>query len=183
MRMSTAVWESCLLHFAHYVPVQLTAVYLRVSGANTQKFDRQEDELKRCAELHKPQIIKWYRDKFTGNTMDRPGMQKLMLDLQEGKLKSIVSWRLDRLGRNAAGLTRLSPFSRVFSLCVLILVLLQYGQLALHLLVTNPAVLTPLLILVNKLHGSSIKLFRYFIFSQLFYFLEMETRKDVYHKV
>ena len=95
VRMSTAVWESCLLHFAHYVPVQLTAVYLRVSGANTQKFDGQEDELKRWAELHKPQIIKWYRDKFTGNTTDRPGMQKLMLDLQEGKLKSIVCWRGD----------------------------------------------------------------------------------------
>ena len=160
MRMSTAVWESCLLHFAHYVPVQLTAVYLRVSEANTQKCDRQEDELKRWAELHKPQIIKWYRDKFTGNTMDRPGMQKLMLDLQGGKLKSIVCWRLDRLGRNAAGLTRLSPFSRVFSLCALILVLLQYGQLALHLLVTKPAILTPLFILVNKLYDSSIKLFR-----------------------
>ena len=59
------------------------------------------------SELHKPERITWYKDEFTGNTMDRTGMQKLMQDLQEGKLNNIVCWRLDRLGRTAAGLTKL----------------------------------------------------------------------------
>jgi DNA invertase Pin-like site-specific DNA recombinase len=39
--------------------------------------------------------------------MDRPGMQKLMDDLHKGDIETIVCWRLDRLGRTAAGLTKL----------------------------------------------------------------------------
>ncbi len=65
------------------------------------------------SELHKPERITWYKDEFTGNTMDKPGMQKLMQDLQEGKLNNIVCWRLDRLGRTAAGLTKLYLLTQV----------------------------------------------------------------------
>jgi DNA invertase Pin-like site-specific DNA recombinase len=46
-------------------------------------------------------------DQFTGTTMGRPGMLKLMSDLQKGDIDTIVCWRLDRLGRTAAGLTAL----------------------------------------------------------------------------
>ena len=49
----------------------------------------------------------WYRDKFTGKTMDRPGMEKLMDDLRAGKVERIVVWRLDRLGRTTKGLCQL----------------------------------------------------------------------------
>lgn len=84
-----------------------TAIYLRVSNSNGQKFDSQLDDLNRWVELHKPQKVKWYKDKFTGKSMNRPGMQKLMDDLQQGKLSNIVCWRLDRLGRTASGLTKL----------------------------------------------------------------------------
>ena len=84
-----------------------TAIYIRVSNIKGQRFDSQLHELNRWIELHKPERITWYKDKYTGTTMDRPGMQKLMQDLQEGKLDNIVCWRLDRLGRTAAGLTKL----------------------------------------------------------------------------
>jgi DNA invertase Pin-like site-specific DNA recombinase len=39
--------------------------------------------------------------------MDRPAMQKLISDLHKGDISTIVCWRLDRLGRTAAGLTQL----------------------------------------------------------------------------
>jgi DNA invertase Pin-like site-specific DNA recombinase len=37
--------------------------------------------------------------------MDRPGWNKLMKAVQQGKVSVIVVWRLDRLGRTAQGLT------------------------------------------------------------------------------
>ena len=49
----------------------------------------------------------WYRDKFTGRTMDRPGLSKIMDALNAGQLERIVVWRLDRLGRTARGLCEL----------------------------------------------------------------------------
>jgi len=84
-----------------------TAIYCRVSSVNGQKFDSQVDELTRWVDLHQPSNVKWYKDKFTGKTMNRPGMDKLLHDLESGMLGSIVVWRLDRLGRLASGLTKL----------------------------------------------------------------------------
>jgi DNA invertase Pin-like site-specific DNA recombinase len=51
--------------------------------------------------------VQWYTDKFTGKTMDRPGWRRLEADMIAGKVSKIVVWRLDRLGRTAAGLTAL----------------------------------------------------------------------------
>jgi len=84
-----------------------TAIYLRVSTENGQRFDSQLDDLNRWIDLHKPEAVRWYKDMFTGKTMERPGMQDLMADLYRGELDRIVVWRLDRLGRTAAGLTKL----------------------------------------------------------------------------
>jgi DNA invertase Pin-like site-specific DNA recombinase len=44
---------------------------------------------------------------MTGKVMDRPAFNELMADVKRGKVKTIVVWRLDRLGRTAAGLTAL----------------------------------------------------------------------------
>jgi DNA invertase Pin-like site-specific DNA recombinase len=87
--------------------MKTTAIYLRVSSTNGQKFDSQRNDLDQWIKTNKLLKVKFYRDKFTGTTMDRPGMQKLMDDLHEGKVQTIVCWRLDRLGRTAAGLTKL----------------------------------------------------------------------------
>ena len=86
---------------------KITAIYLRVSTANGQKFESQTDELDRWVEVHQPKNVRWYRDKFTGKTMDRPGMQQLIEQLHKGKIEKIICWRLDRLGRTASGLTKL----------------------------------------------------------------------------
>ena len=82
-----------------------TAIYVRVSTAG-QDHASQLPDLERWAAGHDGAIC-WYRDKFTGRSMDRPGLGKLLLALNAGKLERIVVWRLDRLGRTAKGLCQL----------------------------------------------------------------------------
>ena len=82
-----------------------TALYLRVSSKQ-QDHASQLPDLERWALAHDG-LIDWFRDKFTGRTMDRPGMDKLMDDLRSGKVERIVVWRLDRLGRTTKGLCQL----------------------------------------------------------------------------
>ncbi len=85
-----------------------TAIYLRVSKATGQDYASQEPDLKRWAEANADGgAVVWYRDKFTGKTMDRPGFGKLLKDVEAGKVGRVVVWRLDRLGRTAKGLTAL----------------------------------------------------------------------------
>ncbi|MFH1267605.1 MAG: recombinase family protein [Planctomycetota bacterium] len=81
------------------------AIYMRVSSRR-QDTRSQEPDLKRWAEAQ-DQPVRWYRDKFTGKTMDRPGWKKLEADVRAGKVAKVAVWRLDRLGRTAKGLTAL----------------------------------------------------------------------------
>ena len=82
-----------------------TAIYIRVSTSG-QDHASQLPDLQRWVDSHDG-VVKLYRDKFTGKTMDRPGMGKLMSALNAGHLERIVAWRLDRLGRTAKGLCQL----------------------------------------------------------------------------
>lgn len=81
------------------------AVYVRVSSKQ-QDQRSQEPDLKRWVAGQEREAA-WYRDSFTGKTMRRPGMDRLLADMKAGKISSIVVWRLDRLGRTAKGLTAL----------------------------------------------------------------------------
>jgi len=83
----------------------LTAIYVRVSSAS-QDTRSQDAELKRWAESQDVEI-RWYRDKATGTKMERPAMDRLLADIEASKIGRVVVWRLDRLGRTAAGLTKL----------------------------------------------------------------------------
>lgn len=82
-----------------------TAIYCRVS-TKSQDTASQEPDLKRYAEVSGDPAT-WYRDQFTGKTMERRGWNRLMDDVRLGKVSRIVCWRLDRLGRTAKGLTAL----------------------------------------------------------------------------
>ncbi len=81
------------------------AVYVRVSSDGQDAASQLPDLERWAAAQDTP--VKWYKDKFTGRTMDRPGWTKLEADLRAGKVQNIVVWRLDRLGRTARGLTAL----------------------------------------------------------------------------
>lgn len=83
------------------------AVYVRVSSRQ-QDYRSQLPDLERWLGAHAPnQPVKWYRDTQSGQTMDRPAWKQLEDDLHAGKISKLVVWRIDRLGRTAAGLTSL----------------------------------------------------------------------------
>ena len=86
-------------------PSKWIAVYVRVSKKN-QDTKSQVPDLKQWAAAQK-RPVKWFTDKFSGKTMERPAWTKLEADMRAGKVSSIVVWRLDRLGRTAKGLTAL----------------------------------------------------------------------------
>jgi DNA invertase Pin-like site-specific DNA recombinase len=81
------------------------AIYVRVSSRKQDQRSQLPD-LERWAAAQSLPVI-YYRDKFTGKTMDRPGWQKLQGAIDRGEVATIVCWRLDRLGRTARGLTAL----------------------------------------------------------------------------
>lgn len=81
------------------------AIYLRVSS-RSQDTRSQKADLERWAATQDEPIV-WYSDKATGKNMDRPGWSKLWQEVESGGVCRVVVWRLDRLGRTAAGLTQL----------------------------------------------------------------------------
>jgi len=81
------------------------AIYSRVSS-HSQDHRSQEAELKRWVEAQDCPVT-FYRDKATGTNFDRPGFQRLMKDIHEGKVSKVVVWRLDRLGRTVRELLNL----------------------------------------------------------------------------
>jgi len=81
------------------------AIYVRVS-TKSQDQRSQVSDLEKWASTQDGEII-WYRDKFTGKTMDRPSWNKLVSAMESGSVSKVVVWRLDRLGRTAKGLTAL----------------------------------------------------------------------------
>ena len=83
------------------------AVYVRVS-TRRQDTKSQEPELKQWENAFSNGVpIRWYADKATGKTMDRPGWKRLEAAIDAGQVLKVVVWRLDRLGRTASGLTAL----------------------------------------------------------------------------
>ena len=82
----------------------MKAVYIRVS-TNKQQTESQKRDLTTWTTNHSD--VLWYQDKFTGKTMDRPGWLKLWTAICDGRVDTIVCWRLDRLGRTARGLLTL----------------------------------------------------------------------------
>src|SRR3954447_25138265 len=81
------------------------AIYVRVSS-RSQDIKSQAPDLERWAKAQDEPIV-WYRDRFTGKTMDRPAWGKLERAIASGEVSRVVCWRLDRLGRTAKGLTAL----------------------------------------------------------------------------
>jgi DNA invertase Pin-like site-specific DNA recombinase len=80
-------------------------VYLRVSS-QSQDIKSQEPDLQTWAKAQ-AEPVTWFKDKFTGTQMSRPGLDKLLADARAGKISRVVCWRLDRLGRTARGLLSL----------------------------------------------------------------------------
>lgn len=81
------------------------AYYVRVSSTQQDTASQLPDLERHAAAGTSP--AKWYTDKASGKTMDRPQWNKLAAAIAEGEVEAVVVWRLDRLGRTAKGLTAL----------------------------------------------------------------------------
>ena len=79
--------------------IPMIAAYVRVSTAG-QKTDLQRKEIAAWANAHGIDDIRWYEDVITGKSTKRPGLDALQADVFAGKVKTILIWKLDRLGRS-----------------------------------------------------------------------------------
>ena len=61
-----------------------SAIYCRVSSRD-QSHASQLPDLERWAEAHAG-AVEWFKNKFTGRCMNRPGMDRLLEQLRAGKL-------------------------------------------------------------------------------------------------
>lgn len=84
---------------------QHIAIYLRVSSTR-QDLASQLPDLEAWAAAQRAEV-RYYRDKFTGKTLERPGWLKLQAAIDRNEVSKVACWRLDRLGRTAKGLTAL----------------------------------------------------------------------------
>lgn len=84
---------------------RISVVYARVSSRD-QSHASQKPDLERWVAAQEG-AAEWYSDSFTGRTMSRPGMDRLMEAVRAGRVARIVVWRLDRLGRTTKGLCQL----------------------------------------------------------------------------
>ena len=75
-----------------------TRIYVRVSSLK-QREASQLPDLKRWVEDHPQEEVIWYKDTFTGRTLNRPGWAKLERALRRGD--RVLVWKVDRLGRKA----------------------------------------------------------------------------------
>jgi len=77
------------------------ALYCRVSTLDQEKgLWSQEKTLKEYCDNHGFSNLVWYKDKITGSTADRPAFNKLRQDIFNGKVDTVICWKLDRLSRS-----------------------------------------------------------------------------------
>ncbi len=81
------------------------AVYIRVSSKKQDTRSQKVDLERWVAAFVDDSPVRWYEDKASGQSMDRPNWKRLEDDIATGAIRKVVVWRLDRLGRTAAGLT------------------------------------------------------------------------------
>ena len=81
------------------------AIYVRVS-TDRQDQRSQLPDLETWEEAQ-DEPAKWYCDKASGKTMERPAWSRLETEIRKGKISTVVVWRLDRLGRTVSGLSQL----------------------------------------------------------------------------
>ena len=103
------------------------AIYARKSRI-TNKGDSIGVQFKQCADYAKKELgldeeyeFLQYEDKgLSGYFSDRPDFQKMLHDVQDGKIKAIVCYKLDRVGRKTADLIRLMDFLEMYHVDLLI---------------------------------------------------------------
>jgi len=78
----------------------LIGCYCRVSTTR-QKNDSQRAEISRWLRGSgiPADVVLWFEDKETGKALNRPGLNRLRQAVFEGRIKTVVVWKLDRISR------------------------------------------------------------------------------------
>lgn len=91
----------------------MTAFYLRLSSADGDLGDDGKDEsnsienqrailneyLKRSEDIH-GEVVEYIDDGYSGTNFDRPAFKQMLEDMKAGKIKTVMTKDLSRLGRN-----------------------------------------------------------------------------------
>jgi DNA invertase Pin-like site-specific DNA recombinase len=77
----------------------MNAVYIRVSSLG-QRTDSQEQELRRYCRQRAWKNLAFYKDRISGTKNDRPELDRLMREVRAGKVRRLIVYKLDRLGRS-----------------------------------------------------------------------------------
>lgn len=82
--------------------MKTTACYIRVSTADHQEkgLNSQRRALEQYAANHGLTNIRWFIDRASGGCMDRPAFDKLQAAIFQGRIHTVIVWRLDRLSRS-----------------------------------------------------------------------------------
>lgn len=83
------------------------ALYIRISGAS-QDAGMQGDELRSVAQLRGWVVVGEYNDVVTGSRERRPGLDRLVADVEARRVDVVAVWKLDRLGRSLKHLLHLA---------------------------------------------------------------------------
>lgn len=76
------------------------AAYVRVSS-RSQNTVSQEDEIRAWLKRHGHDLrqVRWYVDKASGKSLKRPEFDRLQRDIFDGRVHTVVCWKLDRISR------------------------------------------------------------------------------------
>ena len=77
----------------------MIGVYIRVSTVG-QNERGQRAEIRKWLEGNGHTDVRYYVDKESGDTLDRPAFRRLQADVFRGTIKTVVVWKLDRLSRS-----------------------------------------------------------------------------------
>jgi len=75
------------------------AAYVRVSTVG-QNEEGQRREVEKWLVGQNIREVKWYVDRESGDTLDRPAFADLQADIFKGDVDGVVVWKLDRLSRS-----------------------------------------------------------------------------------
>jgi DNA invertase Pin-like site-specific DNA recombinase len=78
--------------------MKVTACYVRVS-TSSQNLAGQKRAIRRWLTGNDIENVRWFVDKETGDTLDRPGFEEMQAAIFNGEVKTVVVWKLDRLSR------------------------------------------------------------------------------------
>lgn len=83
----------------------IVGAYVRVStqeqASEGYSIGEQQERLQKYCDAHDWKIYKIYSDPgYSGANMERPGLKQMLLDIDAGKIKKVVVYKLDRLSRS-----------------------------------------------------------------------------------